>query len=310
MAYYLGIDGGGTKTRCALADETTVVSHAMSGGSNVVRLGEQEARQSLHTAIRQVCTTAKIAPSQIGAICIGAAGAARPEITAKVVSIFRELISEIPLEKIEVVGDSVIALEAAFGTGPGVIAIAGTGSIVYGRDANGRTARAGGWGFAISDEGSGHWIGQRAIAAVMHAHDQGVETALARLILQAWKMSTLDDLVQRANATPSPDFPRLLHIVLKAADGEDAVAGELLAEAGAKLAALAAIVIRRIAPEADAAAPVPARLPLAMTGSVFRQSPLVRQIFYNTLQKNFPGIDVRSNLVEPVEGAVARARRL
>ena len=287
-----------------LADETTVVARAMSGGSNIVRLGGQEARQSLHTAIRQACSAAKITPNQIGAICIGAAGAARPEINAAMCSIIKELIPGIASEKLEVVGDSVIALEAAFGAGPGVIAIAGTGSIVYGRDANGLTARAGGWGFAISDEGSGHWIGRHAIASVMGAHDRGVETALAQLILRAWKLGTLDELVQQANATPSPDFPRLLHVVLQAAEGGDAVAGELLAEAGAKLATLAASVIRRLAPDAAAAT-----LPLAMTGSVFRQSPQVRQVFYQALRKSFPGIDVRSNLVEPVEGALARARR-
>ena len=99
MAYYLGIDGGGTKTRCVLADETTVVARAMSGGSNMVRLGEQEARQALHTAVRQACATAQIAPNQIRALCIGAAGAARPEITARTVSILNELIPEIPHEQ-------------------------------------------------------------------------------------------------------------------------------------------------------------------------------------------------------------------
>src|SRR5450755_3562598 len=185
MAYYLGIDGGGTKTRCVLADETAVLAKSMTGGSNIVRLGEQQARQALHTAIRQACTTARISPHQVRAICIGAAGAARPEIAAKIVSILQELIPEIPPEKIDVVGDTVIALEAAFGTGPGVIAVAGTGSIVYGRDANGHTARAGGWGFAVSDEGSGHWIGRRAISSVLSARDQGLETALTSLILQA-----------------------------------------------------------------------------------------------------------------------------
>jgi N-acetylglucosamine kinase-like BadF-type ATPase len=165
MPYYLAIDGGGTKTRCLLADETTVLANATAGGSNIVRLGEQPAREALHTAVRKVCTTAKISPAQIGAVCIGAAGAARPEIAAKIRNILAELMGVTPVS-IEVVGDAEIALEAAFGAGPGVIAIAGTGSIAYGRDAAGRIVRAGGWGFAISDEGSGHWIGRRA-----HRHD-------------------------------------------------------------------------------------------------------------------------------------------
>jgi len=307
MTYYLGIDGGGTKTRCLLADETNVLAKAMatSGGSNIVRLGERQAREALQTAIGQVCAAAKITPNQIHAVCIGAAGSARPDITAKMKGILHELITGIPSEKIEIVGDSVIALEAAFGTGPGTIAIAGTGSIVYGRSASGQTARAGGWGFAVSDEGSGHWIGRRAIACILSTHDQGIETALTSLILQAWKLSTLDELVQQANATPPPDFPSLLRIVIQAANGGDSVASELLADAGAKLAALAAIVVRRLVPGADAA-----MVPLAMTGSVFRQSPQVRQVFYNTLQNSFAGIEVSPNLIEPVEGALTRARLL
>jgi glucosamine kinase len=317
MAYYLGIDGGGTKTRCVLGDETMVLATAMSGGSNIVRLGETQAREALHTGVRQVCATANISPAQIRAICIGAAGADRPEMAAKIRRILVELISETApetaLPKIEVVGDMTIALEAAFGAGPGVIVIAGTGSIAYGRDADGRTARAGGWGFAISDEGSGHWIGRRAISAILSAHDQGLETALSAMILQAWKLNTLDELVQQANSTPPPDFPRLFPIVLRAADEGDSSARDLLTDAGAKLASLAAIVVRRLAHNTPAAMlpvsmPKVATLPVAMTGSVFRQSPDVRLVFYNTLQTSFPGLDVRQDIVDPIEGALARAR--
>jgi N-acetylglucosamine kinase-like BadF-type ATPase len=303
MAYYLGIDGGGTKTRCVLGDETTVLATAMTGGCSVIRHGEQHAREALHTAIRQVCATAGISPDRIGAICIGVTGAARPEIAAKIRGILTELIPEIASTRIEVVGDNVIALESAFGAGPGVIAIAGTGSIVYGRDAAGYTARAGGWGFAISDEGSGHWIGRRAISAILNAQDQGLETVLTGMVFQTWKLNTIDELVQQANSTPPPDFPRLFPIVLRAADEADAIACELLSDAGAKLAELTAIVIRRLARRAPVA-----KLPIAITGSVFRQSPVVRQVFHNTLQTAFPGIDVGQDIVDPVEGALARAR--
>jgi N-acetylglucosamine kinase-like BadF-type ATPase len=206
-----------------------------------------------------------------------------------------------------------IALEAAFGAGSGVIAIAGTGSIAYGRDANGHTARAGGWGFAISDEGSGHWIGRRAISAILSAHDRGLETALTATVLQAWKLNTLDELVRQANSTPPPDFPRLFPIVLRAADEGDSIARDLLTDAGANLASLAAIVVRRLAHNTPAAMlpvsmPKVATLPVAMTGSVFRQSPDVRQVFYNTLQTDFPGVDVRQDIVDPIDGALSRAR--
>jgi len=126
MAYYLGIDGGGTKTRCVLADEATVLATAMTGGCSVIRHGEQRAREALHAAVRQVCATAGVSADRISSICIGVTGAARPEIAAKIRGILTELIPEGTPTRIEVVGDNVIALEAAFGAGPGVIAIAGT----------------------------------------------------------------------------------------------------------------------------------------------------------------------------------------
>jgi glucosamine kinase len=309
MAFFLGIDGGGTKTRCVLADETTVIAQSMTGGCSVIRHGEQQAREALHNAIGQVCAAAKMSPDRISGICIGVTGAARPEIAGKIRSILAELVPERAATKIEVVGDNVIALEAAFGPGPGVIAIAGTGSIVYGRDAIGKTVRAGGWGFAVSDEGSGYWIGRRAISAILGARDRNCATALESMVLHAWRLTGIDELVQQANSTPPPDFPRLFPVVLSAAEKGDDTARNLLSEAGAELASLAAIVVRRIASGAPSATLPDDILPIATTGSVFRQSPDVRQVFYNTLRASFPGIDVRQDLADPVEGALARARR-
>jgi len=300
MAYYLGIDGGGTKTRCVIANETTILARAVSGGSNIIRLGEAKARESLHAAIRQACSDANITPDQIQNVCLGAAGAARPEIAAKLLILLDELVPQLGA-RTEVVGDAVIALEAAFGPGAGVIAIAGTGSIVYGRDASGRTTRAGGWGFAISDEGSGHWIGRQAITELLRARDQGRETALIAAILESWKLDSLDALIRHANATPPPEFPRLFPIVTRAAAQGDSVARQLLARAGSELAELAAIVLRRVAP-------TPPHVPVAMTGSVFRQSEDVRQVFYNQLEASFPGIKLLDGLVDPVLGALALAR--
>lgn len=310
MAFYLGIDGGGTKTRFALADETTVLARVVCGGSNMVRLGETQAGEVLRQGVQQVCASARISPQQIGAACIGTAGSVRPEISGKI----RDIISGLGVANFEVVGDSVIALEAAFGGGPGVIAIAGTGSIVYGRDARGTSVRAGGWGFAVSDEGSGHWIGRRAVSVLLDAHDRGIETALTDLAIKCWRLHSLDELVQYANSTPPPDFPRLFPVVLRAADEGDSVAKELLAEAGSKLATLAALVMRRLASRNSERQAANSRshqsLPVATTGSVFRQSINVRQTFNNYLKKEFPGIEIRQDFGEPIDGAIARARAL
>ncbi|HUM04528.1 MAG TPA: BadF/BadG/BcrA/BcrD ATPase family protein [Terriglobales bacterium] len=299
MTYYLGIDGGGTKTRCALGDETSLLTTSAAGGSNVIRLGEAKAREALLAAVRDVCSTVNIFPDQLRSICVGAAGAGRQDVAATI----RKILGEFTPAPVHVVGDMVIALEAAFGSGPGVIAIAGTGSIAYGRDPAGNIARAGGWGFAISDEGSGQWIGRKAVTAILHAHDAGTSTALTELVLKEWSLHSLDDLVHAANATPPPEFPRLFPLVLQAAVAGDRAAADLLEEAGKRLADLAAMVILRIGPH-------PPHAPVAMTGSVFRQSTHIVRIFYNCLQERFPGLEVRNDPVEPVDGALALARKM
>ena len=301
MAYYLGIDGGGTKTRCVLADEANVLATSVAGGSSVIRLGEAQAREALHTAIRRVCETAHVATGQIRAACVGVTGAARPEIAAKIQKLVAELDPHLSARRVDVVGDTMIALQAAFASGPGVITIAGTGSVALGRDASGRVVRSGGWGFAISDEGSGYWIGRQAVSAVMWARDEQRETLLTPRILEAWKLKNLDALVLCANATPPPEFPRLFPVVLGAADEGDAVAIKLLRCAAHELVAMTALVVRQLVPALP-------HVPVAMTGSVFRQSAEVRRVFYNQLHTEFPGIEIREELVEPVLGALALAR--
>ena len=209
MAYYLGIDGGGSKTTCVVGDESSLLAAVTSGGSNITRVGEAGAREALQQAIREACLAARINPQQVFCTCIGAAGAGRAEIASTV----RKIVAEIIPGEIEVVGDMEIALAAAFGKGPGVIVIAGTGSIVFGRDAQGKVARAGGWGFAISDEGSAHWIGLAAARAVLRAADEVGEDQAERdrswparrlfsELKMAWSLDSLPQLARAANARP------------------------------------------------------------------------------------------------------------
>jgi glucosamine kinase len=305
VAIYLGIDGGGSKTSCLIGDETSVLGAGTGGPSNVVRVGETQARESLTTAIRQACRVANVEPSQISSVCVGLAGAARPEISELVTGIVSEVVSgKIKPAEIKVVGDMVIALEAAFGSGPGVIVIAGTGSIAYGRNAEGQTARAGGWGFAISDEGSGHWIGRTAVAAAIGARDEdpGQNIPLIEILLKSWRLETIEQLVPAANATPAPDFAALFPSVLSLADSGDRIARDVLTQAGSHLATLAGTCLRRLFPSSEA-------VPVAMSGGVFASSALVRQVFYNTLGSTHPKATLNPNVVEPVRGALELARQ-
>ena len=304
VAYYLGIDGGGSKTTCVVGDELSVLATALSGPSNITRVGETRARESLHDAIGQACSAAKIDLRQVQRACVGVAGAGDEQIASAV----HKIIAEVIVGEIEVVGDMQIALQAALGTGPGVIVIAGTGSIAYGRDARGRAARAGGWGFAISDEGSAHWIGHTAVAAVLRMADEAAEdrnvpqmSSLFRELKSIWAVDSFEQLARTANS--SPDFATLLPGVLAATDAGDELARQVLRQAGRELAQLAGIVVRRLFVEEDAL------IRLAMVGGVFRYSSIVREVFCNTMSSLDPRLEVHRQVVEPVAGALMMARK-
>ena len=300
MPYYLGIDGGGTKTTCAVGDDSSVLATASAGPSNIVRVGEATTRESLHQAVRQACAAAGITPSQVLRTCVGGSGAARPELAA----IVREFLAEMLSTPVEVVGDMQIALEAAFDEGPGVIVIAGTGSIAYGRDRQGKTVRAGGWGFAIGDEGSAHWIGRAAVIALLGASDQNEaagDSALAAALFRAWGVRSLSDLARAANSVPPPDFSALFPAVLAT---KDELAAQVLRSAGRELAQVADIAIGRLFAKAE-----PGPVPVGMVGGVFRHAELVRQVFYNELRRLDPRAEVIPQVVEPVEGALRMAQR-
>lgn len=314
MAYYLGIDGGGSKTTCVVGDESSLLATVTAGGSNITRVGEAGARETLQQAIREACLAAKINPQQVLRACVGAAGAGRAEIASTV----RKVVAEIVTGEIEVVGDMEIALAAAFGKGPGVIVIAGTGSIVFGRDAQGKVARAGGWGFAISDEGSAHWIGVRAVRAVLRSADEvGEDEAehdlswtAGRLFSElktAWSLTSLPQLARAANATP--DFAVLFPAVLAAAEAGDAVARQVIADASGELAQLAGIILRRLFPAQHSSVVPTSAVPMAMAGGVFRHGAMIRELFYNEVRAANPDVVLNPEVIDPVHGALQMARK-
>ena len=296
MAIYLGIDGGGTKTTCLVGDENSTLGSGSGAGSNVIRVGEEAAHAALAAAIHQACTVAGVNLSDITRACLGASGAGRDEAR----DALRRGIAKLLSCEIEIVADTETSLHAAFGAGPGVIVIAGTGAIAYGRNAHGETARASGWGFAISDEGSGHWIGREALRSALRAHDEGGTPPLLQNLMHSLGAANHEQLVVRGNA--SPDFAALLPAVLASADAGDPLALRVLNDAGRELATSANVVLHRLFSSAEPA-------PVAMVGGVFRNSSVVRQVFYNEVSSEFPSATVPPTVIEPVHGALALARR-
>jgi N-acetylglucosamine kinase-like BadF-type ATPase len=298
VAIFLGIDGGATKTTCVVGDETSILATATTGSCSVLRVGEDKAREALHEAVRKACALASVDPTRIVGACVGATGTARPHIAEKVTRLMAQVVSC----PVQVVGDMVVALQAAFGRGPGVITIAGSGSIAFGRSENGETLRAGGWGFQISDEGSGYWVGRIAVGRALRARDEGDQPLLLTEVMKAWQVSSPEELIQVANASPPPDFAGLFPVVLAAANAGDVLARTVLTVAGSELAGVARIVAGRLFSK-DAA------VPMAMAGSVFRQSALVRQVFYNAVRSEFAQAAMNPTVIEPVRGALELARQ-
>jgi glucosamine kinase len=212
---------------------------------------------------------------------------------------------------IEIAGDMEIAFEDAFGAGAGVIVISGTGSIAYGKNSRGETARAGGWGHLMSDEGSGHWIGVAAIRAALRARDRGDNPSLLKDLMSALGVETVEELVIRVNETPAPDFASLFPVVLSAAlaprvlpaaHAGDSIAQEVLEYAGKELAKLGETVIRRLFSGAD-------EVYVATHGGVLASSAQVKNSLIEHLRARDPRTRFISREIDPAQGALERARR-
>src|SRR5204863_550463 len=188
--HVLGIDAGGTKTVCLLADERgDVVAESRGPGANLHAAGEETVERVLQQVVGGALDGRPVVPE---AICLGIAGVDRRHEADRIAAIMRRIGHR---SRVLVVNDALIALAAGAGDDPGIVIISGTGSIVYGRNDRVEAARAGGWGHMIGDEGSGYWIGREALAAVMRAADgRGPSTALTAEILRHFGVADVSHL--------------------------------------------------------------------------------------------------------------------
>ena len=295
MPLYLGIDAGGTKTDCAVSNGAELLGQATGASCKLARVGKERGRENLQTVIRQATQAAGVEASTIQHVCIGMSGASLAEAVQWAQQTIRELI---PDSTIYVAGDHVIAHRAAFGTSPGVLVISGTGSIAFGRNQNGETARAGGWGPNVSDEGSAFWVGREAVTAALHAFDIGNANGLLATIAESWKVAP-EEVIRMANAS-EPRFPELAGPVVNAAEQGDDTARAIMERAGQALASLASAVIKRLWPSGGV-------VPVALAGGVLQGSALVRHAFREAMKAEQPQAAVSFAFVRPVLGALAIA---
>src|SRR5262245_58880847 len=220
--FLLGVDGGGSKTVALLADSAgRVLGRGAAGASNYQAIGAARACGAIEQAALAAFAVAGIVPGRVGAVCLGMAGAGRPDDQA----LFRGwAVVQWPGALVSIVNDAELALAAGTPDGWGVALICGTGSIAYGRDRAGRVARAGGWGPLMGDEGSAYAIGLAALRAVARAADgRGPATALTRAVLDRWSLADLQALIRRVyrEAAAPADIAALAALVEAIAAGGD-----------------------------------------------------------------------------------------
>ena len=311
MPYFLAVDAGGTKTDFLLADEVRELARTRTGTIKRMRTDATTAAANLSRALAELTAASGVPMTGVTRTCIGTAGESVPLVAEWLHAAFSARVGGDLL----LLGDVEIALEAAFPGRPGVVAIAGTGSNVAGRTHAGALTTAGGWGPALADQGSGHRIGQEALRATFLALDaantpRGQEeerspTLMLTAVLDLWDLDSLPHLIEYANSSPAPDFSQLTTLVLACARRGDAVAQRVLRKEGSDLAHLVRLVIRRL----KKASPDPSWTPpLAFTGSILEKVAPVRDSLVTTLRIAFPALEILPGVVDPIAGALYRAR--
>jgi len=300
MGYLLGIDGGGTHTTAWLADDhLAVLSRVQAGPSNPIKVGTASAQQELARACRRALRQAHIHPSELDAVCAGLAGGDSSPLQGRMLRWMRKAI---PARAHLMTTDAAITLAAALGESEGLIVIAGTGSIAFGRNRQGRILRVGGWGSLFDDAGSGYDIGRKAIAAALRAHDgRGKPTRLSEVICRELQLGAITEVVARL--FPTQKIAALFPMVQDEARAGDVVARSLCREAAGDLAELAITTIRQLGRRRQ-----PVRV--VCSGGVFQSGPLVRRAFTQRVHQHAPRARVSLLQREPVEGALLLARQL
>ncbi|HEX7737054.1 MAG TPA: BadF/BadG/BcrA/BcrD ATPase family protein [Ktedonobacteraceae bacterium] len=230
--YFLGVDGGGSKTLAVIVNERgEEIGRGLAGGANYNSIGLDAAIANVRAAVEQAARAAGSPPS-LSRGWLGLAGIDRQADHELLFSYLRDL-----AEQVRLTNDGELLL-AGLENAVGVVLISGTGSIALGRNADGKHARSGGWGHILGDEGSGYAIAQQALQAVVRASDgRGPQTVLRDRILQAWNLQNTDELIGEIYGEPDKaKIASLSSWVMISARAGDQVAASVLQHAAKELA--------------------------------------------------------------------------
>ncbi len=298
-----GVDGGGTKTRVVIADETGKTLADVEGPASAVRPGHvDQSAAAIAATVRHALEDAELGLVVPRVLSVGVAGVGRePERQA----LWQALAAMEIADEVVVNTDAMIALDDAFSDGVGVLLIAGTGSFCFGRGPSGTVARCGGWGPVIGDEGSGAWIGRRALSVVTAASGgREPETALIGAIFTAAQVNDVNDLVAWAAAATPAALATLAPAVISEADAGDLRANAILSMAAEELVLHIRALARQLFVDERAAVPV------ALTGGLLKRGAPLRKRLEQRMKSAVPGAQLQGGEVDAARGAVRDALRI
>lgn len=299
----VGVDGGGTRTRVLLADIHGRPLARVEGEATALRPGEERQSADIIIAlVHEALATAERSETRPSTVVVGVAGGGQERAAQ---ALWQALASSRLADDVNVVSDAEIALDDAFGDAAGVLLISGTGSSAFARAADSQIERCGGWGPVMGDEGSGAWLGRRALSVITAAHDgREPETTLGGAILTALEAESLEALIPWASQATPADFAALAPVVAQVASQGDLRANALISLAVEELVLHVRTLARRCFADERAAVAV------ACAGGMLSKGSLVRKRVEQRLKTAVPGAVVRAEEVDAARGAVRRARRL
>lgn len=290
--YIIGIDGGGTKTIAILGNEKgNILGKKEIGPSNYQVIGRENLKKLIIGLIDNLIKDSHIKKSEISKISLGLAGAGRENEKREIQTILKNAGFDSIVEN-----DAVIALIGALGGKPGVVVIAGTGSIALGKNENNEIVRAGGWGYILGDEGSGFYIGKNALIYALKEYDgRGKKTILTEMIKQNLKISDTEEIVPMvySGKLTRAGIADLAKLVFKAAKKGDKIASVILNKAGQELGLLAYAVIKRLKFETK-------DIDIALIGGIFKQKEFLLEPIKSVIPYN---INFKEPRFPPVVGA-------